>query len=333
MHCSHISIPFTLICSIDDFTARALGCDFMVHYGHSCLVPVDVTDIKCLYVFVEISIDLDHFVRVVQTNFEPTQALVIVSTVQFISSAHSAKAILMDLHGFQNITIPQSKPLSSGEILGCTAPTLKPSDACDAFLYLGDGRFHLEAMMIANPNIPAYRYDPYDQVLSQEYYDMEKMLDLRHSAIKCSRNAKRFGIILGTLGRQGNLSVLDNLIQLIRQHVPDATVHKLLMSEIFPQKLELMDDLVDVWIQIACPRLSIDWGHFFRKPLLNPYEAAQLFVTAPEGLSSYPMDFYATDSSGNWTPNHPDNAAVKKAAPAKAIKFSEWKSRMKDKKK
>lgn len=24
-------------CCIDDFTARGLDCDFMVHYGHSCL--------------------------------------------------------------------------------------------------------------------------------------------------------------------------------------------------------------------------------------------------------------------------------------------------------
>lgn len=24
-------------CCVDDYTARALGCDFMVHYGHSCL--------------------------------------------------------------------------------------------------------------------------------------------------------------------------------------------------------------------------------------------------------------------------------------------------------
>lgn len=24
-------------CCVDDYTARALGCDLMVHYGHSCL--------------------------------------------------------------------------------------------------------------------------------------------------------------------------------------------------------------------------------------------------------------------------------------------------------
>lgn len=28
-------------CCVDDFTARALGADFLVHYGHSCLGMVD----------------------------------------------------------------------------------------------------------------------------------------------------------------------------------------------------------------------------------------------------------------------------------------------------
>ncbi len=32
----------------------------MIHYGHSCLVPIDVTTIKMLYVFVDIAIDIDH---------------------------------------------------------------------------------------------------------------------------------------------------------------------------------------------------------------------------------------------------------------------------------
>ena len=28
-------------CCVDDFTARSLGAEFMIHYGHSCLVPID----------------------------------------------------------------------------------------------------------------------------------------------------------------------------------------------------------------------------------------------------------------------------------------------------
>ncbi len=47
-------------CCVDDLSAKALGCDFMVHYGHSCLVPIDVTSIKMLYVFVEITFDTTH---------------------------------------------------------------------------------------------------------------------------------------------------------------------------------------------------------------------------------------------------------------------------------
>jgi len=53
-----------------------------------------------------------------------------------------------------SVKVPQEKPLSPGEILGCTSP--KVSDA-DCLIYLGDGRFHLESIMIANPELEAYR--------------------------------------------------------------------------------------------------------------------------------------------------------------------------------
>lgn len=58
-------------CCVDDFSARALGCDLMVHYGHSCLVPVDRTSgIKMLYVFVDIKLDSLHFVETIVYNFK-----------------------------------------------------------------------------------------------------------------------------------------------------------------------------------------------------------------------------------------------------------------------
>ncbi len=50
-------------CCIDDFSAAALGVDFLVHYGHSCLVPVDVTKVPCMYIFVDIKIDTDHLIE------------------------------------------------------------------------------------------------------------------------------------------------------------------------------------------------------------------------------------------------------------------------------
>lgn len=126
-------------CCIDDFTARALNCDFMVHYGHSCLVPVNITLIKTLYVFVDIGIDTKHFVDTVVHNFYKhdselyfegsdekevhlKKSISLVSTIQFSSSLQAAKS---ELDGYFNVILPQSKPLSQGEILGCTAPKVK----------------------------------------------------------------------------------------------------------------------------------------------------------------------------------------------------------------
>jgi 2-(3-amino-3-carboxypropyl)histidine synthase len=73
----------------------------------------------------------------------------------------------------------------------------------------------------------------------------------------------------------------------------------LLLSEIFPAKLELFHD-VEAWIQVACPRLSIDWGHAFTRPLLSPYEAEVAYGAAAWSETSYPMDYYAT-AGGEWS--------------------------------
>ena len=283
-------------CCVDDYTARALGCDLLVHYAHSCLIPVDVTKIKTLYVFVDISIDTTHLLTTLERNFQPGKTIAMVGTIQFNATLHKVKPVL-ERAGF-NVLIPQITPLSKGEILGCTSPKLS-NESVDLLLYLGDGRFHLESAMIHNPSLPAYRYDPYSRKLTRERYEHEEMHDLRREAIKSARKAKKWGLILGSLGRQGNphtMTMIENILN--DQGTPFIN---LLLSEIFPGKLALMDD-IDCWVQIACPRLSIDWGYAFTKPLLTPYEALvalgiqEGWETANQGV--YPMDYYAKDGLG-----------------------------------
>ena len=54
-------------CCIDDLASKQLGCDFIVHYGHSCLVPIQAMSIKnLLYVFVEIKFDIDMCVESIE---------------------------------------------------------------------------------------------------------------------------------------------------------------------------------------------------------------------------------------------------------------------------
>ncbi len=281
-------------CCVDDFTARALGADFMVHYGHSCLVPIDTTLIKMLYVFVDIQIDSQHVIDTLRHNFESGSTFALVSTIQFVASLQSIQSVLQEEF---KVVIPQSKPLSPGEILGCTSPKLP---RVDAVVYIGDGRFHLESIMIANPTVIAYRYDPYSKVFSREYYDHQRMQTMRREAILKASRAKKFGLILGTLGRQGN----PNILSFLKESMEKSGIEHImvLLSEIFPEKLKLFDD-VDAWVQVACPRLSIDWGSAFPRPLLTPYEAAVALKLAA-WQDVYPMDFYANASLGPWTVNN-----------------------------
>jgi 2-(3-amino-3-carboxypropyl)histidine synthase len=284
-------------CCVDDFAAAAMGADLLVHYGHSCLIPVDKAIIKeSLYVFVEIDIDVKHFVECVKLNLVRSDKVAIAGTVQFIKSIHAAMNDLEAFFGNEGkVIVPQEKPLSKGEILGCTAPKLDRD--IEVIVFLSDGRFHLEALMIQNPGVKrVYKYDPYSKKITLEEYAHKEMMSIREDAIEVAKKAKRFGLILGTLGRQGNPDILKRLEAKFKEKNLDYIC--VLLSEILPQKLSLFQD-IDAWIQIACPRLSIDWGYAYPKPLLTPYEA---FVCLDHisWQSVYPMDNYARDG-GEWS--------------------------------
>ncbi|KAJ3502861.1 hypothetical protein NLJ89_g8697 [Agrocybe chaxingu] len=357
-------------CCIDDYTAVALGCDMLVHYGHSCLVPMDQTSIKTLYVFVEIGIDSAHLAKTIRMNFpddreifhrnlldnEETRAqipigsqigvsrslrlehsscstgepneepsvstsssptrLALVSTIQFVAALQRLK---------EDLTIESPDSLSSSQATKMIegVPSVKEeistSEKCPG--YLGDGRFHLESIMIANPSVPAFRYDPYSKKLTRERYDHIEMQSVRDSAVQSAQRSLSllsgresdpsdevppWGVILGTLGRQGNFKQLQAITHQLEACNTPIPYIQILLSELSPAKLALFNPHISAFIQTSCPRLSTDWGYAFDKPLLSPYEAAVAVGKAPSWMDksrqgkekprqvgTYPMDFYA----------------------------------------
>lgn len=95
-----------------------------------------------------------------------------------------------------------------------------------------------------------------------------------------------------------------------------------LISEISPERIASLSEKggIDAFVQVACPRLSIDWGEAFCVPVLTPYEAFVCLEgceawddvnstldnnddnnsNAKKNLPSYPMKYYA-DDGGLWT--------------------------------
>lgn len=68
--------------------------------------------------------------------------------------------------------------------------------------------------MIANPTVPAFRYDPYSKKFTRETYEHKEMRTVRGDAVRAAKKglvakgAGSWAVLLGTLGRQGSLSVL-----------------------------------------------------------------------------------------------------------------------------
>lgn len=293
-------------CCIDDLGAAALGAELLCHYGHSCLVPLQHTVIPCLYVFVEIQMDVLHMIECLDATvqlkssscFRTKPHVYLLGTVQFRHAFAEAIQLLQD-KGYKT-SVPQAKPLSPGEVLGCTSPELQQHAEGDQAIvcFVADGRFHLESTLISNPNVHTfYRYDPYSKALTEESYEHEEMKKLRHAAIQQACGARTFGIILGTLGRQGNPAIVKRIRNTLSRHGKRHFL--MLLSEITPAKLQLFHGQIDAWVQVACPRLSVDWGHYLcDKPVLSPYE---LFVCLEETewRSVYPMDYYSI-AGGPW---------------------------------
>jgi 2-(3-amino-3-carboxypropyl)histidine synthase len=277
-------------CCVEDLTANELNLDLLVHYGHSCLIPINETCMKTLYIFVDISINLSNLIETLIHNFPDSSIpIALVSTIQFVEGIYKAKEILKE-HGYNNYIIPQSKPRTGGELLGCTSPVIP----YPIIISVSDGRFHLEAAMIQNPGSKFYRYDPYLNKIFTESYDLEEMKRKRSNSIQELKNSNYIGLIMGTLGRQGSVHILEQLKKICREAGKRFSVF--LMSDVCQEAINKYPD-VDAWVEIACPRLAIDWGNDFSKPMLNPYEC---FVAFKDISLDYPMDNYMY-GGGDWS--------------------------------
>jgi Putative diphthamide synthesis protein len=99
----------------------------------------------------------------------------------------------------------------------------------------------------------ACRYDPYGRVLTKEEYDQQGMRDVRRAAIEKAQQCTAWGLVLGTLGRQGNPALLKKIQRLLEEKRLKYTL--VLLSEVTPDKLAMMPD-IEAWVQIACPRCA-----------------------------------------------------------------------------
>ncbi|AHF81100.1 diphthamide biosynthesis enzyme Dph2 [Thermococcus paralvinellae] len=257
-------------CDLADKEAKMLGCDVLIHLGHSYMQ----LNLEVPTIFVPAFAKVD-VVKVLEKNLDEIKKLgkkiALVTTVQHIRDLERAKAFLEE-KGFQVFIGEGDNRVSfSGQVLGCNFTTAKVGEEVDGILFIGAGYFHPIGVALATKK-PTLAINPYSGDFAWMDKEVEKIVRKRWGMIARAYDAKKFGIIISTKKGQLRLGEAKRIMKLLKEHGREAQL--IAMNYISPEALDGFD--FDAYVVVACPRVPIDDAERWRKPVLTPPEVKLL---------------------------------------------------------
>ena len=162
-----------------------------------------------------------------------------------------------------------------GQILGCGYSKMEfDGENTDAFLYIGDGLFHPEALLLGSDK-DVYCFDPF----TNEFKKLEREWAVRirkkeKGALLTFLNSDNIGVVVtvkpGQLGVQVTLKEVFSL----QQKFPDKNFYYLVCDTIDFQQLRNFP-FVQCFVNTACHRMIDDYDKF-PKPVINIEEVLHL---------------------------------------------------------
>ena len=150
-----------------------------------------------------------------------------------------------------------------GQILGCE---FLEYDA-KAFLYIGDGKFHPEAIMMQNLEKQVFQFNPFDSSLKElDKEEIKKLIKKHKGAIVTFLSRTNIGMIITTKPGQG---FLKRALQFKEQaEKKDKKVYMFICDTVDFNQIENFP-FVECWVNTACPRIALDDKDKFNKPVVN----------------------------------------------------------------
>lgn len=147
-----------------------------------------------------------------------------------------------------------------GQILGCDATACSRKDV-EAFLYIGDGRFHPIAISLETGK-PVYvlingNVQEFDKGLKEEYEKRKKIALMKYLS------AENVGVLVSTKPGQNNLEKAREF----KKNQKEKKVYLFMFNDLDFGQLENFP-FIEVWVNTACPRLIDDYEKF-NKPVVN----------------------------------------------------------------
>lgn len=253
-------------CDVRIDEARRLGCEKIIHIGHTEFLK---TDFPVEYRKYKIDFDSIPILEKEYHKLSKFKSLCIITTAQHVQELEKAKKYL-EKHGHTIFISKGIKTRYPGQILGCdqSAATLV-KESVDAFLFIGSGKFHAIGLKLKVKK-PVFVLD----LEKKEIYEIKADVfeKQKWAAIACAKDAHIFGILISTKPGQIQMELALELKRKLEQKGKTALL--IALDEIKPQKLLGLE--VDAWINTACPRIAIEHRTEFKQPILNPDEIDQI---------------------------------------------------------
>ena len=261
-------------CDPADREARLLGCDALIHLGHSYMR----LNLEVPTIFVPAFAKVD-VVPSLEKNLDEIKKLgekiALVTTAQHIHQLERAREFL-EKEGFEVVFGRGDSRVSwPGQVLGCNFSAAKVE--AEGVLFIGAGYFHPLGVALATKK-PTLAVNPYSGDAIWMNKEVEHLVRKRWAQIAKAMDTKKFGVITSTKKGQLRLAEAKRVVELLREHGKYARL--IAMNHISYPALEGFD--FDAYVVVACPRVPIDDHENWRKPVLTPRELELLLGLTEE---------------------------------------------------
>jgi len=257
-------------CDLVNHELKNLDVDFVIQIGHTSIPDVENFWIPTLFINAVSKKDVSVVVKKSLPYLEGKK-IGIVTTAQHLHTIEVVENILKKNDFVPSISKGDERISEKGQILGCNfSAGTNIADNVDCFLFIGSGNFHPVGLLLSSKK-PVIAADPYTHtVKKQELEDLkDTILRQRYGAIAISKNAKKFGILIGIKRGQQRIKLANEIKELLDSLNKKSLI--IALDQFSPVSLQGFGD-IDCFISTACPRIAIDDYLQYKTPIITPIE-------------------------------------------------------------
>ena len=256
-------------CDSTNFEAKRIGAELAFNIGHT--ISFEKLGDRTIMIDAFDNISFDEAIENSMDVLKQFKKIGIVTFSQYLHQLESIKRKFEE-NGVNVIVGKGGGQLRDGQVFGCEFyPAFYIRDKVDAFVVLGNSNFHGIGVSLSSGK-PTFMIDPY----SKEILDLEEISKDREKkailSISKARYAEKFGLILGL--KEGQFDTKKLLKIKKRLEEKGKTVQLIAMREVTNERMAYFKS-IEAFIQMSCPRVSID-GYTFNRPVLSAPQAEAL---------------------------------------------------------